>query len=91
MIMPLEWWMEKAFIIFLILLMGRMMQVAARQFVMWAFAYLSAQMKAGNMPGMKPSIKNAAGVIAMTVAPGLGQILLKKLEAWAAGGNPPNG
>lgn len=89
MIMPLEWWMEKAFIIFLILFMGRMMMVSAQRFVMWTYEYVSYQMKAGNIPGGKPSFKNAAGVIAMQVAPSIGQWIVRKFDEWAAGGQPP--
>lgn len=80
--------MDHIALLFIMWLIGKMMMASARNFVMWTYWYISEQMKAGNMPGGKPSIKAAAGMTAVALVP----TFVELIKGWILGlnkGAPP--
>lgn len=84
MIMPIEWWMDKAALLFILWLMGRMMMIQAKAFVVWGVNYYLVQIK--GLGAGKGGIKAAAGVVALGLAPTVVDIIKIKLLKWAEGG-----
>lgn len=88
--MPFEWWMDHLALLVIMWLIGKMMMASAQKFVMWTYWYISEQIKAGNMPGGKPTLKAAAGMTAVALVPTVVELIKGWLTGMGKGAQPPN-
>lgn len=79
------WIVDKVFLIIFVLVLMRMTAGMIKGTIMWGFAYVMEQIKAGKAMGKTPTIKQAIGLFAWEVIPSLAKKFGQYIESWGKG------